>query len=318
MTMLILGIDVSQDTIDVAYIKSPNNKDPKDVGQFHNNKQGFKKLAKEVAKLHEQIKSSQVQLIVEPTGGYEQALAYFAIEQGWQVSMPNPKNVRKWIQGMGTRSKTDKLDARCLAQYGDHVQLPVWKPLPDQILLLEELLKRKDELNQTIAQEKNRLHALDSKPFANTQVKDSIQRTTKLLEDELEKLNNDIDQIFKDHPSMQEKLDTLKDVPGIGETNSVPFLALCYRWECMTDGKGSAKALTAYLGLDPQHHQSGSSVHRQSYISRQGNPALRSRLYMSALGGLRRKEKNPLRAFYDRLVNKGKAKKLAQIGRAHV
>ena len=316
MTNLILGIDVSQQTVDVAYLSVCTQK-VEYLGKFGNDTQSFKKLGKAVAKLCKAIKPSETKVILEPTGGYELALACFAVEQGWQVYMPNPKNVRQWIRSIGTRGKTDKIDARCLAQYGASVPLPAWKPMPEHITLLTELLKRKDELSQTIAQENNRLHALESKPFENRKVKDSLRRTIACLQAELAKLNDDIDQLFKDHPDMQQKLDTIKDVPGIGDTNAVFFLVLCYRWTEMTDGQGSAKALTAYLGLDPQHHQSGSSVHRQSYISRQGDRSLRSRLYMSALGGIRRKygqdQQNPLKFFYDRLVSQGKAKKLALV-----
>jgi transposase len=59
-----------------------------------------------------------VHLVVEPTGDYQLALVAFAYEQEWQVSLPNPKQVRDWAKGMGQRAKTDAQDARLLARYG--------------------------------------------------------------------------------------------------------------------------------------------------------------------------------------------------------
>ena len=88
-----------------------------------------------------------------------------------------------------------------------------------------------------------------------------------------------------------------------------------HRWGVLTDGKGDARGLVAYLGLDPKPHESGSSVHKRAGIFRQGDRAMRSRLYMSALGGIKGKN-SPLAVFYQRLVGRGKPKKLALVASA--
>ena len=106
----------------------------------------------------------------------------------------------------------------------------------------------------------------------------------------------------------------LLSVPGIGTRNVLPLLVLLFRWDVLTDGRGESNGLVAYVGLDPQPYQSGTSVHRPAAISRQGERLLRSRLYMGALGALR--GHNPVRAFYDHLVGRGKAKKLALVAAA--
>uniref|UniRef100_UPI00048FDF71 IS110 family transposase n=3 Tax=Niveispirillum irakense TaxID=34011 RepID=UPI00048FDF71 len=67
------------------------------------------------------------------------------------------------------------------------------------------------------------------------------------------------------------------------------------------------KQITAFVGLDPRDHQSGSSVNRRAHISRVGNPRVRAVLYMCALSARRH---NPvLKAFADRLMENGKAPK---------
>ena len=91
----------------------------------------------------------------------------------------------------------------------------------------------------------------------------------------------------------------------------VPLLVLLWRWHVLTEGQGSAKGLTAYVGLDPQPHDSGTSVHKPATISRLGDKVVRRRLFMGTLGGIR--GRNPLRGFYERLVGRGKKKKVALV-----
>jgi transposase len=72
--------------------------------------------------------------------------------------------------------------------------------------------------------------------------------------------------------------------------------------------------VVAYVGLDPHPHESGTSVLRHARMSRQADRLLRARLYMGALGTLR--GDNPLHACYQRLVDRGKPKKLALLASA--
>jgi len=106
----------------------------------------------------------------------------------------------------------------------------------------------------------------------------------------------------------------LRAVPGVGPKSALPLLVLLFRWQALTAGAGDAKGWTAYVGLDPQTHESGTSVRGRGTITRMGNRAMRSRLYMCALGGV--KGRNGLRAYYERLVGRGKSKKLALVAAA--
>jgi transposase len=92
------------------------------------------------------------------------------------------------------------------------------------------------------------------------------------------------------------------------------LLVACERFHTLTGGQGNAKEMVAYVGLDPQPHESGTSVWRPALISRQGDRGLRARLYMGALGALR--GENPVHAFSQRLVTRGKPKKVALVAAA--
>ena len=103
-------------------------------------------------------------------------------------------------------------------------------------------------------------------------------------------------------------------MPGLGAKTGLHLVVLLHRWHTLTAGQGRDKGLVAYVGLDPQPHESGTSVHGRAAISRQGERGLRRRLFMAALGGTR--HDNALRRFYRRLVERGKAKKLALVAAA--
>lgn len=91
-------------------------------------------------------------------------------------------------------------------------------------------------------------------------------------------------------------------------------MVVLYRWSTLTNGQGDAKGLTAFLGLDPTPHESGTSVRGPTPISRMGLAQVRRLLFLGALGGVR--GKNPLQAFYQRLVGRGKPKVVALVAAA--
>ncbi len=95
---------------------------------------------------------------------------------------------------------------------------------------------------------------------------------------------------------------------------ALPVRVTGERSPALTGGQGAAKGVVADVGRDPQPHESGTSGRHPARISRQGDRGLRARLYMGALGALR--GANPVQACYQRLVDRGKPKKLALIAAA--
>ncbi len=310
MPTLTVGIDVSKKTLDVA-AKLPEKENPIDLGKFSNDPKGFAQLKKKVDEQAKKIGAEIILIVLEPSGGYEQLFARFAYNLGWRVSMPNPRHVRKWAEGMGVRAKTDPVDARNLARYGTAKPMHDWQPLPDEIAQLDRLLKRQDELKESLRQEKNRLHALNAQDIdAGPEIK-SLKRSIAWLEEELKKIEDDINQLLKKHPDLKEQAKKLQTIPGVGPCNSLFLLVLMHRWNLLTDGKGTNKAITAYVGLDPLPYESGTSVRKRSLISRMGDPRIRALLFMGALGAIT--GDNHLREVYHRLLGNKKKKKVALI-----
>ena len=179
---------------------------------------------------------------------------------------------------------------------------------------MDSLLKRRQDLEQMLHQEKNRLEQLCGRPGIAGAVMPSLEDVIKSLEETLETVNQAIKDHLNQHECLRHELKRLLALPGIGDKVGLSLLVLLHRWQTLTGGEGTAKGLTAYVGLDPQPHESGRSVRRRTTISKMGNIEMRRLLYMGALSAVH--GRNPLHHFYERLVNRGKAKKLAVVAAA--
>jgi transposase len=311
MERLIIGVDVSQLSIDVAYFQQES---AVFLGKFDNNDDGFALLEKEISVKQRQFDAQEVLLVLEPTGGYEQRLARFALSVDWFVSLPNPLRVREWARGIGIRAKTDRIDAKLLARYGASNNPPTWQPLAEEVEMLDDLLNRIEDIEKMLGQEKNRDHAFGNKPVSSEATSESLSQHIAFLEQQIESLKEAMKQHFHDYPLLNQQLKQLQSVPGVGQKNAPFLLVLLHRFSINTDAKGTSKEITAYVGLDPLPYQSGTSVYRRAGISRQGNKRVRHYLFMGALGGVR--GNNPLKLFYQRLIDRGKAKMVALIAAA--
>jgi transposase len=311
MESLSVGVDIAKTGFVAAYWWQGQGYP---LGSFPNTPAGFVALAQALRPIQAACDTAQIQLILEPTGGYELPLARFALQQDWMVSLPNPRHVRDWAKGVGRRAKTDPQDALLLARYGAERKPAVWHPLPAAVAELEELLRRKDDLEQMLRQERNRQDALRQRPGMPSAVPSSLERLIGALQDELAAIEDAIKQHLHAHAELRASAKRLRTVPGIGPKNVLWLLVLLSRWHTLTQGQGDSRGVVAYCGLDPQPYDSGTSVHKRATISRQGNSNVRRRLFLSALGGVR--GQNVLRSFYQRLVGRGKAKKAALIAAA--
>jgi len=308
MSLLSVGVDIAKQTFAGAvWIQGAS----RSLGEFPNRQAGFEALAARLEAERARVGAALIQLVLEPTGGYELGLAGFARAQGWRVSRPNPRHVRDFAKGLGQRAKTDKQDALLLARYGAERQPPPWAPLPAAVSELESLLARQQELEQMLRQERNRQQGLAGRPGVAASVLPNLAQVIEALERAREQVEAAIQEHLKEQPALAEQARELRAVPGVGPQSVLPLLVLLHRWHALTGGTGTAKKLTAYAGLDPLTHQSGTSVRGRETISRMGDRRLRARLYMCALGGV--KGQNALRAYYQRLVGRGKAKKVALV-----
>jgi transposase len=310
MTPLYVGVDVSSRELAVsAWVQD----EVRALGSVSNCASGFGQLAQRIGQV---VQAAQpVHLVVEPTGGYELALVAWARRQGWQVSLPNPWQVRRWADSQGQRAKTDSTDSRLLTRFGAVMQPDPNPPLPAHVEALDQLLRRQQDLEKMLRQERNRQHSLARHPHLPEAVRRNLQQVMEALEEALAQLEAEIDAHVQAHADLVTHRRLLLTVAGVGQKTVLPLLVFLTRWHVLTGGQGEAKGLTAYAGLDPTPFHSGTSVYKRPTISKKGDPWLRSRLVAAAKGGTQRGH-SPLRQFYLRLLGRHKPKRLAHVAAA--
>jgi transposase len=288
--MIYFGIDISKDVFDVMDSNQA-------YYQFTNDFKGFKKFVK--------LLDKESHCVMEATGYYHYKLAYYLIENNIRVSVENPLSVKRFIQMKLSKIKTDKSDAKMICMYAQNVELKLWKGQSKtqvECLQISRLLSL--YLKQTTAI-KNKIHGENVLGNPSMLVVRSLKRSLKHKQKEIKSLEEKLTEIVKqDH---QELLTRLESIPGLGRKTSIMLIVLTDGFERFT----SASELCSYSGLTPIIRQSGSSVKGRSRISKMGNKKLRNLLFMCSFTAC--KNNKACKALYDRIVAKGKSKKLALI-----
>jgi transposase len=290
-TTAYLGIDIAKRKFDVALARPDGTVR---VKACPNTPAGYTELVAWVARHH----AGPIHACLEATGPYGEPLAAALADAGYTVSVVNPAMIEAYARSRLTRTKTDRVDARVIAQFGATQQPPAWEPLPRAVRTLQAFVRRLDALERMRTQERNRLAAEPG----DAVIRASIQHVIDLLEDEMTALRARIRDHFDQHPDLRTQRDLLTSIPGIGAATAAVLLA---EFGPLARFR-QAPACAAFAGLVPRHGLSGSSVHRKPVLSKLGAPALRKALFYPALVALRH---NPIiAAFGQRLRAKGKHK----------
>jgi transposase len=281
-----VGVDVAKITLDVAV------SDSEEAWQFANDDEGISQAVRHIAGL------KPAGIILEATGHLEMPLAAALQAARLPVAIINPRQVRDFARATGVLAKTDAIDARILALFGVRVR-PEIRPLPDKKACeMGSLLTRRRQLVQMLTAEHNRLLQADK------DVQPSIESHIKWLEEALSGINDDLEGRIKRSPSWREKDNLLKSVPGVGKVVSSTLLI-----ELPELGKLNRRKIAALVGVAPLNRDSG--IMRGKRTVWGGRARLRAVLYMAALVASRRNL--IIAAFYQRLVDAGKAKKVALV-----
>ncbi|WP_432410729.1 IS110 family transposase [Rasiella sp. SM2506] len=287
---IFVGIDISKDVFDV-YSPEEGHR------QFTNNVYGFKSFVKTLTPSH--------WCIMEATACYHYQLSLYIFEKGHRVSVMNPLIIKRYIQMKLNQIKTDKSDAKMICQYGQEQSLLLWHPDPEYV---EEckMLQTVTQLyfKQTTAI-KNKLHSLGSKGHTKGLMIRSLKRQLKQLQKEINLLETQMELLIKTHEP--ELFTIITSIPGIGKKTAMLLIITTNSFKDFE----SCKQISSFLGLAPNERSSGSSVRGRSRISKTGNPIVRNHLFLCSFTA---SIHNPqCKALYERIVAKGKSKKLALI-----
>ena len=279
-----VGIDVSKLTLDFDClpVSAPQ--------QFTNDAVG-------IAALVALLQNSGVERIVmEATGGWETpGVSALAVAQ-LPVVVVNPKQVRDFAKAMGHFAKTDKLDAKVLALFGERLQ-PALRALPDEAQrTLADLLGRRNQLVAMRAQEKTRLATVPAV------ARKDVEQHIAWLGKRIAKLEGDLGNRLRKSPVWCHKATLLDSVPGVGEVTTFSLLA-----DLPELGTLNRQKISALVGVAPFPDDSGKRQGKR-YI-RGGRAEVRCALYMATLSAITHNP--PIKALYERLIKAGKPFKLA-------
>jgi transposase len=160
------------------------------------------------------IANRELHAILEGTGVYHEQAALALHEAGVTVSIVNPAQVRSFALGLAIRTKNDGIDSFVLARYGALLQPKAWTPPSPEARLLQALLNRREAIAQDLQREFNRLEKADATE-SPTQIRQSITDAIAFLQQQLDKLQADIDKHTDQHPPFKEDLQLLNSIPAV-------------------------------------------------------------------------------------------------------
>lgn len=284
MNTKFVGIDVSKLTLDLDCL-------PVSAAQsFTNDSLG-------IAALVAALQGSGVErIVVEATGGYEIAVATALAVAKLPVVVVNPRQVRDFAKAMGHFAKTDKLDAKVLAAFGERMKPPL-RTLPDAAQrALADVLNRRLQLVTMRAQEKTRLASVPAV------AKKDVEQHIAWLDKRITNIEDDLGKRLKASDIWCHKAALLESVPGVGNVTTFSVLA-----DLPELGTLSRQKISALVGLAPFPDDSGKR--RGARFIRGGRAEIRCVLYMATLSA---KTHNPaIKAMFERLTEDGKPFKLA-------
>jgi transposase len=282
-----LGIDVSKARLDVHDIEAQTD------AMFSNDETGITALVGHVRTLAPQL------IVLEATGGLERALVATLLAAHLPAVVVNPRQVRDFARASGRLAKTDRIDARVLAQFARAIR-PTQRPLPDEAAqAFADQLTRRRQLVEMLAMEKNRL-----KQVPNKLVRQDLRKHIEWLQNRLRASEGELRQAVEDSPAWQARRDLLAEVKGIGEVTVLTLIGLLPQL-----GHLDRKQIAALVGVAPFNRDSGTLRGKRTVWG--GRAAVRQVLYMATLSAVRC---NPvLKTFYTRLRTNGKAAKVALV-----
>ena len=288
-----LGIDISKQTFDVLNQKGKHF-------QYKNSKKGFTQFKKNIA--------NNSLCVMEATGIYHLELAKFLHSKEIALSVVNPLKIKRFSQMNLSRNKTDKADAKMISLFAQEQKVKAWEPASKEIEKGKDIVQIIEQYIEFRAGLKNKIDALKSKRSPKKLI-DNVVNQINNISEAIEGLQTELDEIVMGFDATLFK--NITSIVGIGKRTAA---LLIISTEGFKDFE-NPKQLTSFFGLAPTESSSGTSIKGSRKISKRGNPLVRKKLYMCSLQASRFNK--TCADLYQRLLAKGKSKKLALIAVAN-
>lgn len=291
------GVDISKSFFDVAIPQLGKYRHYK----FNNDTRGFKALL-EVLPINSHV-------IMEASGPYYLQLACYLTGHGIPVSVINPLVIRRFCQMRMSRSKTDKKDAMMIAEYGKTEKPGLWKVPEQHVVTLQQMEALLSNLNKERTALSNQLESFIHSGMLDKQLKTIVIEELERKDSLIKKITKAMALIAEQHYT--EMLSNLESIPGMGRKTAMALIVLSGGFDRFDD----YRKLSSYIGICPRLFESGTSVKGKARICKMGMSRIRAMLYICSWSAKRCNK--ACKELYERLIAKGKAKKLALIAVAN-
>ena len=281
-----IGLDVAKETL-AFFVDSTDQSI-----ECLNKTKDLRKLARAFKKLNPTL------IVLEATGGYENLAVSVFHQFELPVAVVFPKRVRQFAHGLGLIAKTDEIDAKTIAYYGRTAGIQPQPELPQHLARLRAFTTRRQQLLEIKVAEQNRL---DTAPVT---MKKDIKKHLYFLDNQIQAIEAEIEKQIKAEDDLNEKDQLMQTVPGVGKVLSSTILS-----ELPELGTLSNQEISSLVGVAPFPNESGK--YKGKRFCRGGRNSIRKILYLAALSATRFNP--PIKIFYNRLLEKGKLKKVALI-----
>ena len=295
--MTCIGIDVSKDSFVAAYPK----KSGYSTKTFLNTISGVRQF---ITSLPEDS-----HCVMEATGNYSMLLLYLLQQANIIVSMENPQKIKHFARAMLSTTKTDEIDAKLIALYGEKMEPAPYKIPSESIIMLKQKRTVLRQLKKQLTMMVNLQHSLSVLPKQDPTAKVVTEQTIKHLRKQISKMEEEITNLS--NKEFKRQMELLTSIKGIGENIASALILATGGFTYFS----SAKQISRFLGLCPTYQQSGTSVNVKGHINRNGDTHLRSLMYVVAFSSIR--SNTACKETYERLRSRGKSGRVAIIAIAN-
>ena len=295
--MTYIGIDVSKDSFVAAYPA----KSGYSTKTFKNTTSGVRQFITSLPK--------GCHCVMESTGNYSMLLLYLLQQVNITVSMENPQKIKHFARAMLSTTKTDEIDAKLIALYGEKMEPTPYKIPSESIILLKQKRTVLKQLKKQLLMMTNLQESMAVLPKQDPTSKASIEQTIKFLRKQISKMEEEITNLS--NKEYKRQMDLLTSIKGISNTIASALIIATGGFTYFSN----AKQISRFLGLCPTYQQSGTSVNVKGHINRNGDTYLRSQLYVAAVSSTACN--SACRETFVKMKERGKAGKVAIIAVAN-
>lgn len=241
--------------------------------------------------------AAPVRFVMEATGVYHEALAYFLDERGYELSIVLPNKISNYVRTLDIKTITDKTSSQAIAMFGLERKLDNWKKPKDIYRKLRQLTRERDQLIQERTIVKNQLHAEQAEAYPNKSSVKRIKNRIDMLNKQEKEIRGEVTALIAQDDEMKKIIVIICSLPGVGLLTAAIVLAETNGFDLIRN----RRQLASYAGFDVKEKQSGTSIKGKPRISKRGNKYLRKAMHLPALAAIRHNER--FKAIFARLVS---------------